>query len=433
MSSFKIKGGTKFTGEVKTGFAKNAAMAILSASLMTKEKTILHNVPKIEEVFRFEEIFNSLGVKLQWQNVRDLVIIPPKKINFKKINFKSAIKTKSIIYLIGALANFYNNFKIPRTGGCKLGKRSITSHIYALEKIGLEINTIKNYYQIQKKSKLKGNYIVMYESSDTATNNVIMAAVLAKGKTTIKMASSNYMIQDLCYFLKAMGAKIKGIGTTTLEIQGVKQLTGVHYSIIHDPIESMFWLSLAATTDSELLIKACPRDFIELELEKLKKMNFNFEIMNHYKTANGNFKLLDIQTKKSNLIALKDKIYSRPYPGLNIDNLPFFVPIAGSAKGLSLIHDWCYENRAIYFLEFQKLGCDIMLLDPHRVIIKGPSKWKANELICPPALRPATILVIAMLAAKGTSILRNTYPIDRGYENLRQRLIKLGAKIEKIT
>ena len=432
MPNFKIKGGKSLKGEIGTFYSKNAALAIFAASLMTEEKTILHNVPKIQEIYRYEEIFKSIGIKTEWKNERDLIITPPKHINLSKINYKAAAKTRSVLYLIGALIHKHKKFQIPRSGGCKLGKRTVNPHIYALENFGTEITVSNKYFEIKQKGNLKASEFVMYESGDTTTNNAIMTAVYATGKTIIKMASANYMVQDMCYFLNKMGAKIKGIGTTTLEIEGVTKLKGVEYSIMNDPIESMFWLSLAATTNSEFTIKSCPKSFIELELLKMKKMGFVYEITKSYKAKNGNFNLIDIKTKKSKLVALEDKIACRPFPGLNMDNLPFFVPIAANAKGRTLIHDWPFENRAIYFTELQKLGCNISMLDPHRVSIEGPTKWQANELVCPPALRPSTILIIAMIAAKGTSIIRNTYPIDRGYESLYQRLKELGVNITEV-
>lgn len=432
MPSFKIKGGKPLKGVVSTLYSKNAALAIFAASLMTKDKTVLNNVPNIQEVYRFEEIFKSIGVGWQWLGEHKLEITPPAKLKLDKINYAAAAKTRSIIYLLGALLHDYKHIKLPRSGGCKLGKRTIAPHIYALEEYGAHITVTKKYFELKIKGRAKGRYFVMYESGDTTTNNAIMAAVLAEGTTTIKMASANYMVQDLCHFLNKMGANIKGIGSTTLEIKGVEKLRGIEYNIMHDPIVSMFWLSLAATTNSELTIKSCPRDFIELELLKLKKMNYKFEVSKPYRNKNGNFDLIDIKTKKSKMVALPEKIYARPFPGLNIDNLPFFATIAAVAKGRTLIHDWTYENRAIYLTELQKLGANVMLLDPFRVIIEGPTKWQSNELVCPPALRPATVLIIAMLAAKGTSIIRNTYPIDRGYENLYQSLIEIGADIEEI-
>lgn len=313
-----------------------------------------------------------------------------------------------------------------------MGKRTVSPHLFAFEKLGIKIQTYKDHYHISRKKNVSGTEIVMYESGDTTTENIIMAAVLASGTTTIRFASANYMVQDLCYFLKQMGADIEGIGSTTIRVNGVKQLSGTTYSIIPDPIESMFWIALAATTKSSLTIKGCPKDFLELELLKLEKMGFRYRVIKTYRSKNKNFELVDIKTSPSQLLALDDKIYGRPYPGLNIDNLPFFVPIATQAKGVTLIHDWVFENRAIYYMEFQKLGANINLADPHRVFINGPSKLLPNEIVCPPALRPATILVIGMLAAKGKSVLRNTYSINRGYENLSRRLRKLGANIKEV-
>jgi len=189
-------------------------------------------------------------------------------------------------------------------------------------------------------------------------------------------------------------------------------------------------LSVSATTNSSLTIKRCPIDFLELELLKLEKMGFNFEIIKRYKGRNNFTNLVDIKTFPSKLKALEEKIYARPFPGLNIDNLPFFVPIATQAQGQTLIHDWVYEHRAIYYTELAKLGAKIILADPYRVYINGPTKLKATEIICPSALRPATIILIAMLKANGTSTLRNVYSINRGYEKLSERLNKIGAEIK---
>jgi len=432
MANFKIHGGKQLSGEIETGFSKNAALPILCASLLTKEKSIIRNVPKIEEISRFEEIFISLGIKWEWVNERDVEITPPSVIDFESMNVESAIKTRSIIYLIGVFCHSYDSFRIPGAGGCQLGKRSTEPHVIALEKLGLLIEREPENYLISKKADLVGDYIVMYESGDTATCNTILGAVLAKGKTTIKMASANYMVQDLCHALNSMGAKISGIGTTILEIEGVQSFDKLDYEVMNDPIESMFFVSLAISTNSKLTIKKCPIDFLELELCKLEQMNLKFDILRKYKSSNSHFDLVDIEIFPSDLIALPDKIYGRPFPGLNIDNLPYFIPICTQAEGRSLIFDWCYEDRALYYTEFKKLGCNIFLADSHRVIIEGKTPFQANELICPPALRPATMLLSGMIAAKGTSILRNTYPIDRGHEDIYERLRSLGAQIEEI-
>jgi len=430
--NFEIKGGKKLKGTVITNTSKNSAMGLMAASLLNKGKTILKNVPRIEEVNRMIEILRSLGVKVEWIKKSDLEIIPPAKLKIKNLNKKSAIKTRSIIMLIGPLIHEFKKFSLPQPGGCKLGLRTVKPHLFALEKLGVKIKTLSKLYKISRQ-ELKSNEIVLYESGDTTTENILMAAAKIKGQTTIKLASANYQIQDLCYFLTKLGVKVGGIGTTTLIVFGKPKIKiPIEYYLSEDPIESMFFLSVAATTNSPLTIKRCPIDFLELELLKLEKMGFNFKIIKRYKGKNNFTNLVDIKTFPSKLKALEEKIYARPFPGLNIDNLPFFVPIATQAQGQTLIHDWVYEHRAIYYTELAKLGAKIILADPYRVYINGPTKLKAAEIICPSALRPATIILIAMLKAQGTSILRNIYSINRGYEKLSERLNKIGAQIKII-
>jgi UDP-N-acetylglucosamine 1-carboxyvinyltransferase len=239
------------------------------------------------------------------------------------------------------------------------------------------------------------------------------------------------MVQDVCFFLESLCVKIEGIGTTTLTVHGVKSInTPITYFPSEDPTESMFFLAVAATTNSSIRINRCPIDFLELELLKMSKMGFKYKILRKYKANNGQTNLVDIMTAPSKLKALEEKIHPSSYPGLNIDNLPFFAVIATQAKGQTLIHDWIYEKRAIYYTELDKLGADTILADQHRIFINGPTPLRAAQIVCPPALRPATIILIGMLAAKGTSMLRNVYSINRGYEDLANRLNLLGANIK---
>jgi UDP-N-acetylglucosamine 1-carboxyvinyltransferase len=240
-------------------------------------------------------------------------------------------------------------------------------------------------------------------------------------------------VQDLCHFLVACGVKIDGIGTTTLTVRGMRRLNKkVTYTVSEDPTDAMFFIAAAVVTRSKLLIKRCPIEFLELELLTLEKMNLKFKIARRYLGANKKVQLADIQILPSDLIAPPEKVAARPYPGLNIDNLPFFAVIATQAEGETLIHDWVYEKRAIYYTELEKLGAEVTLADPHRVYIKGKTPLRAAELVCPPALRPATILFIGMLAAKGRSVLRNVYSISRGYEDLIMKLRGLGAAVDQL-
>lgn len=431
MSNFIINGGKKLRGTIKTNSAKNSAVAILCSLPMIKGEIFLEDMPRIEEVNRIIEILSSLGLKITWLGKNRLKVINSGKINLSAINRESYEKTRSAILLIGALTATFKKFRLPKTSGCKLGKRTVNPHIIALNHLGIKVKKSGNKFHINA-SKAAGASFTMYESGDTATENAILAAVLLPGKTIINLASPNYMVQDLCYFLIKAGAKIKGVGSTKLEITGVKKLNPIKYRIMPDPIESMAFLAIAIATNSKLKIIGCPIEFLRLELEKLRVMGQKIKISRTYKAKNKFFDLVDLEIFPSRLTALPDKIYGRPFPGLNIDNLPLFLPILTQAHGQTLVHDWVYENRAIYYVELNKLGADIILQDPHRVIVNGPSKLKPAEVICPPALRPAINLMICMLAAKGRSTLYNSYSIDRGYENICERLNKLGADIKRV-
>jgi UDP-N-acetylglucosamine 1-carboxyvinyltransferase len=427
-----IEGGHKLHGTVVTKTSKNGAMGLLAASLLNKGKTTLRRVPRIEEVFRMIEVFESIGVQVSWTGAEgnDLVIIPPKTFDLKTIDTASAEKTRSIIMLIGPLVHHLKSFSVPQAGGCKLGSRTVKPHLFALEKLGVEIKTTDSAYEV-KHHGLKPAEIVLYESGDTVTENTIIAAAGIAGTTVIKYASANYMGQEVCFFLEKLGVRIEGIGTTTITVHGIENIsTDVEYELSEDPIESMFFIAAAIVTNSSITIERCPIDFLELELYKLEKMGFVYEITKQYLSHNGRTKLVDIKTHPSKLTAPEEKIESRPYPGLNIDNQPFFAIIATQAEGMTLIHDWVYEKRAIQYRELDKLGAKTLLADPHRIYITGKTALKAADIVCPPALRPAAIILIGMLAADGTSVLRNIYSINRGYEDIIKRLNNLGAKIE---
>lgn len=427
---FIVHGGQKLSGSITTNTSKNGAMGLLCASLLNKGTTTLHGIPRIEEVFRFIEIFKSIGVSVEWEKESTLVIRPPKRFSMKNMKTHSAKKTRSIIMTIGSLVHHMRNFTIPHAGGCKMGERTIAAHRYGLEEFGIKIDSLSGIYNISR-NKLKPADIVMYEASDTATENCIIAAAGIEGTTTIRFAQQNYMVQDVCFFLQKLGVKIEGVGTPTLRITGISDINkDVTYTNSEDPIESMMFISAAIMTKSKITIKRCPINFLRLELLKLEKMGLKYRTSDTYLSYNNKTELVDITVFPSELKAVGDKIHAQPYPGINTDNLPFFVPIATQAKGVTLIHDWMWENRAIYFTELNRLGAQISLADPHRVFIQGTSNLSAADIVCPPALRPSTMILIAMLGAEGTSTLRNVYAIKRGYENIVERLNALGAKIE---
>ena len=433
-TNFRVHGGRELSGEIEVKTSKNAAVGLLCASLLNKGKTTLRHVAKIEEVNRILEVLNSIGVKTKWLNdSNDLEIIPPNELNFKNMNIDSAKRTRSILMFFGPLLHQYSNFQIPFSGGCNLGTRTVEPHLAGLKHFGANIVAKTDYYDVINEPKKVEKAILLTERGDTTTENIIMAAALSGQKITIRNASPNYMVQDLCFFLEKLGVKIEGIGTTTLVIHGVDKINkDVEYYVSEDPIESITFVAVALVTNSEITIKRAPIEFNELELATLEQMGAKFEISPEYLSRNKKTRLVDITVKKSKLHAAKDKLHALPFPGINMDNLPFLGLIATAAEGRTLVHDWSYENRAIYFTELSKLNARIELVDPHRVYISGPTKWKPADIIAPSALRPSVVVLIAMLAAPGISTLRDVYNINRGYEDFAERLNSLGAKIETL-
>jgi UDP-N-acetylglucosamine 1-carboxyvinyltransferase len=240
------------------------------------------------------------------------------------------------------------------------------------------------------------------------------------------------MVQDLCLYLRLLGVGIEGLGTTTLVVTGRSVLDAdVDYTISEDPVEAMSLLTAGIVTDSELTVRRAPVEFLEIELAVLAEMGLRYELSAEYLADNKHTRLADITILPSTLQAPIDKIHPMPFPGLNIDHLPFFAVIAAHAQGSTLIHDWVYDNRAIHLSDLTRLGADVRLMDPHRVLVTGPTRWSSAEVVCPPALRPAVCILLAMLAAKGTSVLRNVDIIARGYEHLYGRLVEMGAHIEE--
>jgi len=439
--SFKIYGGKELSGEITINTSKNAAVGLLCAALLNSGKTVLHRIARIEEVFRIIEVLESIGVKCHWTNRhRDLEIISPRELKIDEMDVEAARKTRSIIMFLGPLLHRYRRFRIPYAGGCSLGKRTVEPHIKALESFGLKIDAECNsgFYEVEIDQhtlrKYRDRYIVLIERGDTVTENVLMAAAMSPGKTTIVGASPNYMVQDLCFFLEKLGVKISGIGTTRLVVEGKSSFDlDVDYYISEDPIEAMSFIAVGLVTHSEITLRRAPIEFLEIELEVLKSMNAKIEKSAEYYSQNERTRLVDLRIKKSDLIAPKDKIHPMPFPGLNIDNLPFFSVIAAVSKGRTLIHDWVFENRAVYITELSNLNVKVELLDAHRVYIEGPANFRPAELVAPQALRPAVVVLIGMLAAPGKSILRNIYPINRGYQDFAVRLRHLGADIVPLT
>ena len=438
--SYRINGGKTLSGSITINSSKNAGVALLCAALLNRGRTTLKKLARIEEVFRIIEVLESIGVKCRWVNRQeDLEITPPRELKLDEMDLAAARKTRSVLMLMGPLLHFYKEFALPYAGGCSLGTRTVEPHLRALSVFGLNVDatTRTGFYEAKVDQKIlrdeSGKRIVLIERGDTVTENILMAAALYPGQTTIVGASPNYMVQDVCFFLQDLGVKIEGIGTTTLVVHGLKCIDkDVEYFPSEDPIEAMSFLAAGLVTKSEITITRAPIEFLEIELEVLRSMHAKIERSEEYFSYNGRTRLVDLHILKSNLVAPADKIHPMPFPGLNIDNLPFFTVIAAMAEGRTLIHDWVFENRAIYSTYLTNLNAKVELLDAHRYYVSGPTNWRAAELVSPPALRPAVVLLLGMLAAPGVSILRNVYSINRGYQDFARRLNHLGADVKPL-
>lgn len=432
VTHLRVHGGHQLSGSVEVNTSKNAGVALLCASLLNRGTTTLRRLARIEEVNRIVELLTSIGVECTWLHDNDLLIRRPAVLDLAAMDIAAAKRTRSVIMLLGPLLDEENSYRIPYAGGCDLGTRTVEPHMQALREFGLDVNAHDGFYQVQAPlSDTDDRTFVLTERGDTVTENAIMAAAHREGTTVIRNASPNYMVQDLCFYLQGLGVSVDGVGSTTLTIKGKSRIdVDIEYAPSEDPIEAMSLITAGIVTKSEVTVTRVPIEFMEIELKVLEQMGFRYLKSSEYMARNGKTRLVDITTLPSELKAAQDKIHAMPFPGLNIDNLPFFAVIASCAEGTTMIHDWVYEGRAIYLTELNRLGAGVRLLDPHRIDIKGPVAWRAAEIGCPPALRPAACILLAMLAAKGTSELRNIYVIERGYEDLAERLNTIGAEIE---
>jgi len=428
----RVVGGQRLSGSIDVNSSKNAAVALLCASLLNKGRTTLRGVARIEEVNRIVEVLRSIGVQATWIGADDLELQPPAELDLASLDATAARRTRSVLLLLGPLLHRAPEFRIPYAGGCDLGTRTVEPHKTALRHFGVKVVATEGSYHVERDpGVVPVRPIVLTERGDTVTENALMAAARLDQVTVIRNASSNYMVQDLCFYLELLGVRVEGVGTTTLTVHGRSDIDAdVEYHPSEDPIEAMSLLTAAIVTGSSIEVRRVPIEFLEVELSVLEEMGCGMQRSEEYLAANGRTRLVDLTTIPALLQAPLDKIHPMPFPGLNIDNVPFFAVIAATAQGRTLIHDWVYENRAIYLTELNRLGGHVTLLDPHRVWVDGPTHWSAAEVMCPPALRPAVVLLLAMLAAPGTSVLRNVYVIDRGYEDLAARLSSLGAQIE---
>lgn len=434
MSSFVINGGKKLKGEIIPQGAKNEALQIICAVLLTPEKVTIHNIPNIRDVIKLIDLVESIGVKVEKLS-ESSYSFTAKDINFDYLHSEEyrekSTSLRGSIMMIGPLLGRFGKGYIPKPGGDKIGRRRVDTHFIGFEKLGakFEFSHKENSYKVKGK-KLKGSAMLLDEASVTGTANIIMAAVLAEGKTVIYNAACEPYIQQLCKMLVSMGAKISGIASNLLTIEGVKELTGCEHTILPDMIEVGSFIGLAAMTGSEITIKnvsfenlgIIPSSFkrLGIQLEKIGDDIFIPE-QRHYEIES----FID-----GSIMTIADA----PWPGLTPDLLSVMLVVATQAKGSVLIHQKMFESRLFFVDKLIDMGAQIILCDPHRATVIGLNnqiQLRATNMTSPD-IRAGVALLIAALSADGTSTINNIDQIDRGYQDIDKRLNALGADITRI-
>ena len=434
MNAFEIVGGKPLKGEIIPQGAKNEALQIISAVLLTEEKITISNIPDIKDVNKLIELVADLGVKVDRIN-QDTYTFEASNINldfFQSEAFRAkGGSLRGSIMIVGPLLARFGKAAIPKPGGDKIGRRRLDTHFLGFEKLGAKFNYDKktNFFNVDA-SNLKGAYILLDEASVTGTANVVMAAVLAKGETTIYNAACEPYLQQLCKMLNRMGAKITGIGSNLLKIEGVKKLAGTEHRLLPDMIEIGSFIGLAAMTESEITIKNVHFEELGMIPEVFRKLGIKFELrgddifipsQKHYEVDT----FID-----GSIMTIADA----PWPGFTPDLLSIMLVIATQAKGNVLIHQKMFESRLFFVDKLIDMGAQIILCDPHRATVIGlDKKVKLRGIeMTSPDIRAGVSLLIAALSAQGTSIIYNIEQIERGYQNIDTRLKALGADIKRI-
>lgn len=435
MESFVIEGGTPLKGSITPQGAKNEVLQILCAVLLTAETVTIHNIPDIVDVNKLINLLKNLGVKVKHLNQGSFEFHAD-AIDLNYLNseqYKNDGKgLRGSIMLVGPLLARFGKGSIPRPGGDKIGRRRLDTHFEGLIKLGAEFNYNKEdyFYSVESK-KLIGTALLLDEASVTGTANILMASVLAEGITTIYNAACEPYLQQLCSMLNRMGAKIKGIGSNLLHIEGVKQLNGTEHTVLPDMIEIGSWVGLAAMTKSEITIKNVRWEHLGQMPNVFRKLGITIEKKGDDIFIAAHRNGYEIQSYiDGSILTISDA----PWPGFTPDLLSIVLVVATQARGSVLIHQKMFESRLFFVDKLIDMGAKIILCDPHRATVIGhdfKSQLKAATLTSPD-IRAGISLLIAALSAKGKSIIHNIEQIDRGYENIVPRLQKLGAKIERI-
>ena len=434
MNAFEIVGGKPLKGEIIPQGAKNEALQIISAVLLTEEKITISNIPDIKDVNKLIELVADLGVKVDRIN-QDTYTFEASNINldfFQSEAFRAkGGSLRGSIMIVGPLLARFGKAAIPKPGGDKIGRRRLDTHFLGFEKLGAKFNYDKktNFFNVDA-SNLKGAYILLDEASVTGTANVVMAAVLAKGETTIYNAACEPYLQQLCKMLNRMGAKITGIGSNLLKIEGVRKLAGTEHRLLPDMIEIGSFIGLAAMTESEITIKDVHFEELGMIPEVFRKLGIKFELRGDdiFIPAQKHY---EVDTFIDGSIMT---IADAPWPGFTPDLLSIMLVIATQAKGNVLIHQKMFESRLFFVDKLIDMGAQIILCDPHRATVIGlDKKVKLRGIeMTSPDIRAGVSLLIAALSAPGRSIIYNIEQIERGYQNIDTRLKALGADIKRI-
>ena len=434
MEVFKIEGPNKLSGNITPQGAKNEALQVLCAVLLTNKEVIIDNLPDIEDIKRLIELLDGLGVQVNRIH-KNCYSFNAENINLDylesaEFSSKGSAIRGSVMILGPMLARFGKGI-IPKPGGDKIGRRKMDTHFIGLQMLGahFEYNTEKRAYYVSAK-ELIGAYMLLDEASVTGTANILMAAVLAKGKTEIYHAACEPYIQQLCLMLNSMGAKITGIGTNLLTIEGVEVLNGCTHKCLPDMIEIGSFIGLAAMTQSELTIKNAQPQHLGIIPETFRRLGIKMDIIGDdiYIPAQD---IYEVDTYIDGSILT---ITDAPWPGFTPDLISIALVVATQGKGNVLIHQWMFESRLFFVDNLIDMGAQIILCDPHRATVMGLGRRNTLRGISmrSPDIRAGVALLIAALSAKGTSTIQNIHQIDRGYERIDERLQAIGAKIERV-
>ena len=418
MAKFEILGGIPLKGKIKVAGNKNAILPAMAAALLTDEKITLTNVPDIGDVEVMAKLLEQLGCEVKGVGSGKLEICA-KSIKSSNLDTDLVSQLRASILLSGPLLARTGKFSMRHPGGDIIGRRGVDTHLEALSTLGVRISEDDEAYS-GKVSKFQSGKIFLSEASVTATGNTLMTASLTPGVTIIKNAASEPHVSDLANMLTKMGAKISGAGSNLLVAEGVEKLSGAEFEVGPDYIEAGTFAAAAAVTGGDVEIEGVNLDDMEMILIHLSKMGVNV-------TPIGN----SLKIAPSKLVAAA-KIDSGLWPGFPTDLMSAMIVLATQADGVTLLHDWLYESRMFFVDKLISMGAQITICDPHRVLVYGPSKLRAQELDTPD-IRAGIALVIAALAAEGKSLINRVELIDRGYEKIEERLSKLGAKIKRIS